>query len=120
MPTINLKQPHHAPESKHCYKCGKKLPLASFAKSMGMLDGVSNECKDCTNQRKLREKAAREARANDLNEGRVKSCPKCNKPTPFTDYDFDACMCKLCVKKNRPLTESEKVRKYLGKGRRRR
>ena len=120
MPTIKLKAPHHPPETKTCYKCGKRLPLTGFAKRKDMLDGCSSECKECTNERKLREKAAREQRANDLNEGRVKSCPKCNKPIAFIDYDFDAAMCKLCVKRNRPLTESEKVRKYLGKGRRRR
>ena len=38
-------------KTKKCTKCGRELPLDSFAKCSRNKDGLQYECKDCHNER---------------------------------------------------------------------
>lgn len=73
-------------ESKTCSRCRQQLPLESFYRRKGVLDGRSYTCKACEAARTkaLRGPALRAPNAHRDETG--KTCPRCQAHKPWADY----------------------------------
>jgi hypothetical protein len=78
----------------------------------------------CTNERKVRERAARATRAANIAAGKTMECSYCHKILPVDDFavlpdNTTNSQCKGCVRKHPPMTSADYAKRYLRKGRRR-
>lgn len=65
------------PETKHCPRCGRDLPLDAFGKKKSAKDGLQHWCKECTNASVIAARKAKKAgQTKETTKPKAESKPK--------------------------------------------
>lgn len=110
---------------KKCSVCQRKLPASAFAVNRSKLDGLQNNCRECTAEayRRRREALGKRVRRADTPEGH-KHCMGCDEVKPWSEWHRNATAsdglstrCKACraiegraghLKRKYGMTEAER------------